>query len=78
MQFSLACIASVSNRVIAWKLERESNFLNKLARKRLLRRLNFPGFINIFSETVLDKLSPLNTAQNYGDQWVCTAFKYTF
>ena len=36
---------------------------------------NFPSFINIFSETVLDKLSPLNIVHNYGDQWECAAFK---
>ena len=48
----LACVASVSNRVTARKLEREQkknkrffcsrpNFLDELARKRLLRRLSF-------------------------------------
>ena len=44
----LACVASVSNRVTARKLEREQkkkgpNFLDELARKRLLRRLVSAG-----------------------------------
>ena len=46
--YCLACVASVSNRVMARKLEREQKktffalvptFLDELARKRLLRRL---------------------------------------
>ena len=30
---------------------------------------NFAGFINISSETFLEKLSPLNELRNYGDRW---------
>ena len=30
---------------------------------------NFSGFVNISSETVLEKLSPLNKLRNYGDRW---------
>ena len=29
---------------------------------------NFSGFINISSETVLEKLSPLNKLRNYGNR----------
>ena len=51
-QVFVACVASVSNRVTARKLEQEQkrplfffcsrpNFLDELARKRLLRRLKY-------------------------------------
>ena len=38
-KYKLACVASVSNQVIAWKLE-HPNFLDELASKCLLRRLS--------------------------------------
>ena len=52
----LACVASVSNRVIARKLEWKRslpNFLNELARKRLLRRLGKFGFLSIIRAEVI-------------------------
>ena len=39
---------------------------------------NFPSLLTFFSETFLGKLSSFKTVHNYGDQWVCAAFKYTF
>ena len=33
-----------------------------------VKACNFSGFVNISSETVLDKLSPLNELRNYGDR----------
>ena len=33
-----------------------------------VKACNFPGFVNISSETFLAKLSPLNELRNYGDR----------
>ena len=33
-----------------------------------VKACNFSGFVNITSETVLEKLSPLNELRNYGDR----------
>ena len=34
-----------------------------------VKACNFSGFVNISSETFLEKLSPLNELRNYGDWW---------
>ena len=34
-----------------------------------VKACNFSGFVNISSETFLEKLSPLNELRNYGDRW---------
>ena len=33
-----------------------------------VKACNFSGFVNVSSETVLEKLSPLNELRNYGDR----------
>ena len=53
----LACVKSVSNRVIARKLERE----HELARKRLLLRLELCKNINFAMETKAKKLNCLSS-----------------
>ena len=75
---TVACVTSVSNRVIARKLEREllffcsrPNFLDELARKRLMSRLQQPLSVSLRSKRfcAVQEQRMSNKSQRPRDKW---------